>query len=201
MIMCVRGNCGELLNRSACTVCKLKEALGIFRMHQRTSRPWQNRTINLGQHYMLKPVCLNTMVTYGNKWSVFLSISDICCRWQSETVDQPDHVFVHFNNMAVYCYKNNSPYLLAISMTIERDNRQSERIALRMSRNVRERILAHVLPVKIQISLRVRAVWSESSFGAFWIAKDAKFLHADNEDSDQTAQVRRLIWVFFGYMQ
>ena len=25
-------------------------------------------------------------------------------------------------------------------------------------------------------------VWSESALGAFWIAKDATFLHADNED-------------------
>ena len=41
-------------------------------------------------------------------------------------------------------------------------------------------------PAKIQISLRIRAVWSESSLGAFWIAKDAKFLPADNEDSDQS---------------
>ena len=35
--------------------------------------------------------------------------------------------------------------------------------------------------------------------GAFWITKDAKFRHADNEDSDQTAHealMRRLIWVF-----
>ena len=30
--------------------------------------------------------------------------------------------------------------------------------------------------------------------GAFWIAKDAKFSHADNEDSDQTAWIRRLRW-------
>ena len=29
----------------------------------------------------------------------------------------------------------------------------------------------------------------ESSLGAFWIVKDAKFLHADNEDSDQTARM------------
>ena len=35
---------------------------------------------------------------------------------------------------------------------------------------------------------------------AFWIAKDAKFLHADNEDSNQTARMRRLIWVFVGRM-
>ena len=38
------------------------------------------------------------------------------------------------------------------------------------------------------------------SFGlsAFWIAKDAKFLHADNEVSNQTARMRRLIRVFVG---
>ena len=52
---------------------------------------------------------------------------------------------------------------------------------------------------KIQISLRIRAVWSESSLGAFWIAKDAMFLYADNEDSDKTARMRRLIWVFAGH--
>ena len=33
----------------------------------------------------------------------------------------------------------------------------------------------------------------ESSLGAFWIGKDSKFLHADNEDSDQIALMRRLI--------
>ena len=59
-----------------------------------------------------------------------------------------------------------------------------------------KRTFRHVRPAKIQISLRIRAVWSESSPGAFWIAKDAKFLHADNEDSDQTVRMRRLIWVF-----
>ena len=51
---------------------------------------------------------------------------------------------------------------------------------------------------QIQISLRIRTVLSESSLGAFWIAKDAKFLDADNEDSDQTARMRRLICVFAG---
>ena len=53
-------------------------------------------------------------------------------------------------------------------------------------------------PAKIEIRLRIRAVWSESSLGALRIANDAKFLHADNEDSDQTAQMRRLIWDFVG---
>ena len=46
---------------------------------------------------------------------------------------------------------------------------------------------------KIPISLRIRAVWSESSLGAFWIAKEAKCIHVDREDSDKTAQMRRLI--------
>ena len=32
--------------------------------------------------------------------------------------------------------------------------------------------------------------------GVFWIAKDEKFLHADNEGSDQTARMRSLIRVF-----
>ena len=62
-----------------------------------------------------------------------------------------------------------------------------------MSPNMRNGTFGHVGPAKIQISLRIRAVWSESSLGAFCIVKDAKFLHADNEDSDQTARMRRLI--------
>ena len=37
---------------------------------------------------------------------------------------------------------------------------------------------------------------SESSLGVFWIAKDAKFLHADNKESDQTARMHRLFWAF-----
>ena len=49
---------------------------------------------------------------------------------------------------------------------------------------------------KIQIRLHICAVWSESSLGEFWIAKDAMLFHAGNEDSDQTARMRRRIWVF-----
>ena len=51
---------------------------------------------------------------------------------------------------------------------------------------------------KIQISLRIRTVWSDSSLCAFSIAKAAKCLLANNEDSDQTVRMRRLIWVFVG---
>ena len=37
------------------------------------------------------------------------------------------------------------------------------------------------------------AVGSELLPRAFWIAKDSKFVQMDNEDSDQTTQIRRLI--------
>ena len=89
--------------------------------------------------------------------------------------------------------------------------------------------LCEMHPVKIQISLRIRAVWLESSLGTFWTAKDAKFLrHAGNknsdcsltesslsvwrsfssllvwnapsEDSDQPAHSRNLIRIFTGHI-
>ena len=49
------------------------------------------------------------------------------------------------------------------------------------SRNIRKRTFGYVRPAKIQISLRIRAVWSTSSLGAFWIANDATFLHASTK--------------------
>ena len=55
-----------------------------------------------------------------------------------------------------------------------------------------------VRPVKTQISLGIRPVWSESSLSAQWVAKGPKCLHADSEDSDQTGRMPRLIWVFAG---
>ena len=55
-----------------------------------------------------------------------------------------------------------------------------------------------VRPAKTQINLDIRPVWSESSLGAQWVAKDPSFLHADSEDSDQTGWMPRLIWVFAG---
>ena len=57
---------------------------------------------------------------------------------------------------------------------------------------------ASVRPAKTQISLGVRPVWSESSLCTHWVAKDQRFLHADNEDSDQTGRMPRLIGVFAG---
>ena len=32
-------------------------------------------------------------------------------------------------------------------------------------------------------------MWSEDYLGAFWIAKDAQFLHVDSEDHGRTTQV------------
>ena len=63
-----------------------------------------------------------------------------------------------------------------------------------------KRTFGHVRPAKIQISLRIRAVWSKSSLDAFGIAKNAKFIHADNKDTDKTVWMRRLIWAFVGGM-
>ena len=57
----------------------------------------------------------------------------------------------------------------------------------------------HVRPAKTQISLSIRPVWSESSLCTQWVVKRPMFLHADSEDSDQTGQMPRLIWVFAGY--
>ena len=37
------------------------------------------------------------------------------------------------------------------------------------------------------------AVWSKSSLGAFFIANDSQFLHADTDGTSQTAPLRRLI--------
>ena len=57
----------------------------------------------------------------------------------------------------------------------------------------------HVHPVKTQISLVVRPVWSESSLSAWrkLVSLATHWVHS--EDSDQTGQMPRLIWVFAGH--
>ena len=65
-----------------------------------------------------------------------------------------------------------------------------------MSRSVTKSAKWYVRPVKTQISLGIRPVWSESSLCAYCVAKDPSFLQADNEASDQTGRMPRLIWVF-----
>ena len=67
-----------------------------------------------------------------------------------------------------------------------------------MSRIVTKQVKWHVRPVKTQIGLGIRQVWSESSLCAQWVAKDPSFLQADSEDTDQTGRMPRLIWVFAG---
>ena len=55
-----------------------------------------------------------------------------------------------------------------------------------------------VRPAKTQISLGIRPVWSESSLSA-WRKLGSLAAHwAHSEDSDQTGQMHRLIWVFSG---
>ena len=48
----------------------------------------------------------------------------------------------------------------------------------------------------------LRSAWasaqSDQPLCAQWVAKDPRYHHADNEDSDQTGQMPRLIWVFTG---
>ena len=51
---------------------------------------------------------------------------------------------------------------------------------------------------KVQMNMGIHAVWSESSLCTQWLAKDPRFLHADSEDSDETRQMPRPIWVFAG---
>ena len=57
----------------------------------------------------------------------------------------------------------------------------------------------HVHPVKTQISLDMRPVWSESSLSA-WNKLGSLTTHwALSKDSDQTGRMPRLIWVFAGH--
>ena len=58
------------------------------------------------------------------------------------------------------------------------------------SRNIRKHTFGHVHSAKIQISLRIRAVRSESSLSAFWIANNAKFFYSDNEGSSDCADAQ-----------
>ena len=70
--------------------------------------------------------------------------------------------------------------------------------------HVRKRTFRYVPPMKIQISLPICAVRSESSLGALRIAKDTKCLHADNKNSDQTLQldegsIQKVFFLLFSY--
>ena len=56
----------------------------------------------------------------------------------------------------------------------------------------------HVRPVKTQISLGIRQVWSESLLSARRILGSLATHWAHSEDSDQTGRMPSLIWVFAG---
>ena len=67
-----------------------------------------------------------------------------------------------------------------------------------MNLNVRKRTFRHVRPTKTQISLRIHEVWSESSLSAWRNFVSLAIQNAFSEDSDQTARMRRLIWILTG---
>ena len=60
-----------------------------------------------------------------------------------------------------------------------------------MIHNSRKRTFGHAPSEDSDQPAHSRSL-SESSLDIFWIAKDIKFLHTDNEDFDQTAQMHRL---------
>ena len=65
-----------------------------------------------------------------------------------------------------------------------------------MNRNTGKHIFWHVRPTKPQISLRICAVWSESSSSAWRNFASWAIQNARSVDSDQTARLRGLIWIF-----
>ena len=67
-----------------------------------------------------------------------------------------------------------------------------------LSCNLRTRTLWHMRPTKIQISLCMRAVWSKYSLSAWRNFAPFAFHYAPSKDSDQYAQMCRLIWIFAG---
>ena len=67
-----------------------------------------------------------------------------------------------------------------------------------MSRNIKKRTFGHVRPAKVQISLHIHAVISESSLTAWRNDASLDIQNTPSEESDQTAWMHRLIWVFVG---
>ena len=68
-----------------------------------------------------------------------------------------------------------------------------------MCRNVRKRTFLYVWTTNTLIRLRERAVWSEYTLftGTNFAFLIIPIQIAPCEDSDQTVQMRRLIWIFF----
>ena len=70
-----------------------------------------------------------------------------------------------------------------------------------INRNFRKRTFGYMRPANVQFSLRIRAVWSESSLGAFWIVMDAKFLNADKDDWSDCAHAQTDLSLCWAHMQ
>ena len=68
-----------------------------------------------------------------------------------------------------------------------------------MSRNVRKHTFWDVQPKLTQISLRISAVWSDSSLSAWRSVASVVIQNVPSEDSDLTVWMRRLIWIFAGH--
>ena len=58
----------------------------------------------------------------------------------------------------------------------------------------------HVHPAKTQISLGIRPVWSESSLSTWRKLRSLATHWMHSEDSDQTWEIHRLIWVCWAHM-
>ena len=68
-----------------------------------------------------------------------------------------------------------------------------------INHNVTKHTFWHVRPMMTQISLCVRAASSESSLPAWRKFASLTIQNASSEDSDQTAWMRRQIWIFAGH--
>ena len=64
--------------------------------------------------------------------------------------------------------------------------------------NLRKRIFWRVRPTKTQISLCIRAVWLDSSLSVWRNVASLAIQNAPGKDSDQTARMRTLTWIFAG---
>ena len=90
------------------------------------------------------------------------------------------------------CEKKENDSVVPVSI------KKKKKLAYEMSLDVRKRTVWCMRQTKAQISLRIRAVWSESSLSAWRNFESLAIQIALKEDSDQTARMRRLIWIFGG---
>ena len=142
------------------------------------------------------------------KLSMSLSPADT----RTHTSDTDTHVHIHertaqtciwiikiqANKLICYVCENIIIYTITHMLLYVNLCRNMLRLKYNLSRLMTKPTKWYVRPAKTQTSLGICPIWSESSLCAVWVAKDPKFLHADSEDSDQTARMPRLICVFAG---